>query len=131
MTTDNHKTLQKPSPSSPSHFRSSLVVLKMPLGERGGWDKSESRYCGVETEFNDDMPNVLSLNLSTGGFDFVVASLMDPSYRPSQSNEGGVLPFACSDLVLSPSQWSSHVVGKNKSCLCLSLSHSNYDCILV
>ncbi|KAI9192121.1 hypothetical protein LWI28_018529 [Acer negundo] len=88
----------------------------MPLGERGGWDKSESRYCGVETDFNDDMPNLLSFNLSTAGFDFLLATLMDPTYRPSlmesDSNGAHVLPFAGSDLVLSPSQWSSHVVGK-------------------
>lgn len=41
---------------------------------------------------------------------------MDPAYRPSlmQKNGGSsVLPFAGSDLVLSPAQWSSHVVGKN------------------
>lgn len=93
---------------------------KMALGERGGWDKSESRYCGVETDFDDDMPQLLSLNLSSGGFDFVVATLMDPNYRPSlmEKDIGGgshVLPFAGSDLVLSPSQWSSHVVGKISS----------------
>ncbi|TXG62421.1 hypothetical protein EZV62_013784 [Acer yangbiense] len=91
----------------------------MPLGERGGWDKSESRYCGVETDFNDDMPNLLSFNLSTAGFDFLLATLMDPTYRPSLmesgSNGAHVLPFAGSDLVLSPSQWSSHVVGKISS----------------
>ncbi|KAK3212958.1 hypothetical protein Dsin_017664 [Dipteronia sinensis] len=91
----------------------------MPLGERGGWDKSESRYCGVETDFNDDMPNLLSFNLSTAGFDFLLATLMDPTYRPSlmgsDSNGAHVLPFAGSDLVLSPSQWSSHVVGKISS----------------
>ncbi|KAL9442704.1 hypothetical protein AB3S75_016142 [Citrus x aurantiifolia] len=92
----------------------------MALGERGGWDKSESRYCGVETDFDDDMPQLLSLNLSSGGFDFVVATLMDPNYRPSlmEKDIGGGshgLPFAGSDLVLSPSQWSSHVVGKISS----------------
>ena len=42
---------------------------------------------------------------------------MDPAYRPSllqkESGEYGVLPVAGSDLVLSPSQWSSHVVGMN------------------
>ncbi|KAL6215209.1 hypothetical protein ACLB2K_014640 [Fragaria x ananassa] len=90
----------------------------MPLGERQG-DKSESRYCGVETEFSDDMPNLLSFNLIHGSFDFVVATLMDPAYRPSlmQKNSGAssVLPFAGSDLVLSPAQWSSHVVGKISS----------------
>lgn len=48
----------------------------MALGERGGWDKSESRYCGVETDFNDDMPHLLSFNLSNGGFDFVVTTLV-------------------------------------------------------
>lgn len=47
----------------------------MPLGERAG-DKSESRYCGVETEFNDDMPQLLAYNISSGGFDFVVATLV-------------------------------------------------------
>ncbi|CAN6540197.1 unnamed protein product [Malus baccata var. baccata] len=94
----------------------------MPLGQRAG-DKSESRYCGVETEFNDDMPHVLAFNLSHGSFDFVLAPLvliifqlhdMDPAYRPSlmqkDSGVSGVLPFAGSDLVLSPSQWSGRVV---------------------
>ncbi|KAH7524291.1 hypothetical protein FEM48_Zijuj06G0103900 [Ziziphus jujuba var. spinosa] len=91
---------------------------KMPLGERPG-DKSESRYCGVETEFDDDIPNLLTSNLSFGAFDFVVAPMMDPSYRPSlvhKNSSGSVaLPFAGSDLVLSPSQWSRHVVGKISS----------------
>ncbi|KVH91541.1 Protein arginine N-methyltransferase [Cynara cardunculus var. scolymus] len=123
----------------------------MPLGDNLG-DKSDSRYCGVETEFNDDMPHVLSCNVN-GGFDFVVAPLgfsklkmfaftkfdktgcllihyldveklqaaehMEPGYRPSlidkASRDSTVLPFAGSDLVLSPSQWSSHVVGKISS----------------
>lgn len=90
----------------------------MPLGERIG-DKSDSRYCGVETEFDDDIPNHLSFNISSGGFDFVVCPLMNPTYRPSSMESDGrgccVLPFAGSDLVLSPSQWSSHVVGKVSS----------------
>ncbi|CAM8967572.1 unnamed protein product [Rhodiola kirilowii] len=90
----------------------------MPLGERIG-DKSESRYCGVETDFDDDMPNLLYRNISNGGFDFVVSTLMDPSYRPSlvqnDSSKSVALPFAGSDLVLSPSQWSGHVVGKISS----------------
>ncbi|CAD5184249.1 protein arginine N-methyltransferase 5-like [Musa acuminata AAA Group] len=89
----------------------------MPLGQRPG-DKSESRYCGVETEFHDDMPHLLTESLS-GGFDFIVAPLIDPSYRPSSTSNGGsgslVLPVAASDLILSPSQWSSHVVGKISS----------------
>lgn len=89
----------------------------MPLGQRAG-DKSDSRYCGIETEFNDDMPQVLDHNL-TGGFDFVLAPLVDPSYRPSiakKDNTGSsIIPFASSDLILSPSQWSSHVVGKISS----------------
>ena len=42
---------------------------------------------------------------------------MDPTYRPSlmvnDRNRSGVLPVAGSDLVLSPAQWSSHVVGMN------------------
>lgn len=88
----------------------------MALGERGGWDKSESRYCGVETEFDDDVPRLLSHNINSGGFDFVVAPLMDPNYRPSlvkgTSSDSQVMPVAGSDLILSPSQWSGHVVGK-------------------
>lgn len=54
----------------------------MPLGDRGS-DKSEARFCGVETDFNDDMPQVLSFNLSTGGFDFVVAPLVRPLHTQS------------------------------------------------
>ncbi|KAJ6811382.1 protein arginine N-methyltransferase 5 isoform X1 [Iris pallida] len=89
----------------------------MPLGQRAG-DKSDSRYCGVETGFDDDVPRVLSDNLA-GGFDFLVAPLIDPSYRPSllkrDANGSSPIPFASSDLLLSPSQWSSHVVGKISS----------------
>ncbi|XP_022552222.1 protein arginine N-methyltransferase 1.5-like [Brassica napus] len=48
----------------------------MPLGERGGWEISESRYCGVETDFSDDVPSLLSLHISTGGFDYVLAPLV-------------------------------------------------------
>ncbi|CAN1246563.1 Protein arginine N-methyltransferase 1.5 [Linum grandiflorum] len=91
----------------------------MPLGDKPGWEKSESRYCGVEAEFDDDVARLLSVNLDLGSFDFVVAPLMNPSYRPSlmpeNSSGSSVLPFAGSDLVLSPSQWSSHVVGKISS----------------
>lgn len=44
----------------------------------------------------------------------------DPEYRPSNAQEttdGGaaVPPFSGSDLVLSPSQWSSHIVGASSS----------------
>lgn len=88
----------------------------MPLGQRTG-DKADSRYCGVETEFNDDVPQLLNYNISAG-FDFILPPLMDPSYRPSiatNGSEAGLLPFAGSDLVLSPLQWSSHVVGKISS----------------
>lgn len=89
------------------------------LGERLG-DKSDSRFCGVETEFQEDMPQLLSFNLSSSAaFDFVVAPVMDPTYRPSlmvnDRKRSGVLPVAGSDLVLSPAQWSSHVVGKLSS----------------
>ncbi|XP_031102890.1 protein arginine N-methyltransferase 1.5 isoform X1 [Ipomoea triloba] len=90
----------------------------MPLGERKGDEKNDSKYCGVETEFDDNMPQLLGRNI-LGGFDFVIAPLMDPNYRPSlmENRDGGscVLPFAGSDLELSPSQWSSHVVGKISS----------------
>ncbi|KAF0925098.1 hypothetical protein E2562_015388 [Oryza meyeriana var. granulata] len=82
----------------------------MPLGQRAG-DKSDSRYCGVEVlDFpaGEELPAVLSHSLSSA-FDFLLAPLVDPDYRPTP---GAVLPVAASDLVLSPSQWSSHIVGK-------------------
>ncbi|KAK9097651.1 hypothetical protein Syun_024696 [Stephania yunnanensis] len=89
----------------------------MPLGERAG-DKSDSRYCGVETEFNEDMPLALSSNLSSG-FDFLLCPLVNGSQLSALSIESlaqsALLPFAGSDLVLTPSQWSSHVVGKVSS----------------
>ncbi|KAF5202386.1 arginine N-methyltransferase 1.5, partial [Thalictrum thalictroides] len=89
----------------------------MPLGQRMAGDKSDSRYCGVETDFNEDMPRLLDFNISAG-FDFLLSPLMDPTYRPSlatTASEASVLPFAGSDLVLSPAQWSSHVVAKISS----------------
>lgn len=47
---------------------------------------------------------------------------MDPSYRPSLVGKDGsatnVMPVAGSDLDLSPSQWSSHVVGKKFCKIC-------------
>lgn len=81
----------------------------MPLGQRAG-DKSDSRYCGVEVlDFpaGEGLPAVLSHSLSSA-FDFLLAPLVDPDYRPTP---GAVLPVAASDLILSPSQWSSHIVG--------------------
>ncbi|TVU33485.1 hypothetical protein EJB05_25307 [Eragrostis curvula] len=82
----------------------------MPLGQRAG-DKSDSRFSGVEVlDFpaGECLPAVLSHSLSSG-FDFLLAPLVDPAYRPTP---GAVLPVAASDLVLGPSQWSSHIVGK-------------------
>lgn len=55
-------------------------IVEMPLGERGGWERSESRYCGVETDFSDDVPSLLSFNISTGGFDYVLAPLVRVSF---------------------------------------------------
>ncbi|GAB4837642.1 Protein arginine N-methyltransferase 5 [Ancistrocladus abbreviatus] len=89
----------------------------MPLGQRTG-DESHSRFCGVETQFSDDMPQLLFFNIN-GGFDFVVAPLMDPAYRPilrsDDDKRSGFLPVASSGLVLSPSDWISRVVGKISS----------------
>jgi len=49
------------------------------------------------------------------GVYFFLFLQVDPSYRPSLVEGNGVdtqvLPVCGSDLVLSPSQWSSHVVG--------------------
>ncbi|KAH0644291.1 hypothetical protein KY284_032175 [Solanum tuberosum] len=58
----------------------------MTLGERQGDEKNDSKYCGVETEFNDDMPQLLSLNIH-GGFDFVVAPLVIQVIRAAKWKE--------------------------------------------
>eukprot|EP00850_Spirogloea_muscicola_P006972 SM000034S12726 [mRNA] locus=s34:430977:437706:+ [translate_table: standard] len=76
----------------------------MPLGQRAG-DASESRYCGAELGFSPDIQAALAATLA-GAFDFAT----DPSYRPSAAQPGAAPPFAGSDLVLAPAQWSSHVV---------------------
>ncbi|GJN18962.1 hypothetical protein PR202_gb06184 [Eleusine coracana subsp. coracana] len=54
------------------------------------------------------LPAVLNQSLSSG-FDFLLSPLVDPTYRPTP---GAVLPVSASDLILGPSQWSSHIVGK-------------------
>ncbi|CAM6114727.1 unnamed protein product [Calypogeia fissa] len=98
----------------------------MPLGQRQG-DNSEARYCGAETSFSNAIQQSLAFALD-GSFDFIVAPLTDPEYRPSNVKETGggaaVPPFAGSDLVLSPSQWSSHIVGKVSAWLDLDSSES-------
>lgn len=48
----------------------------MPLGEKAGWETSNSKFCGVETDFSDDVPSLLSSNIDNGGFDFVLAPLV-------------------------------------------------------
>ncbi|KAL1207139.1 Protein arginine N-methyltransferase 1.5 [Cardamine amara subsp. amara] len=93
----------------------------MPFAEREGWEKSDSKFCGVETDFSDDFRSLLSFNCNTdhGRFDFVLAPLMNPSYRPSLvegiNSETQVLPFAGSDLVLAPLEWRCRVTGKISS----------------
>ncbi|XP_047326833.1 protein arginine N-methyltransferase 1.5-like [Impatiens glandulifera] len=89
----------------------------MPLAETSGDDDSFniSRLCGVETDFMADMPHLFSRHIHEG-FDFVLAPLMDPSYRPSlmeiSNDRPVVLPFVGSEFLLSPSQWSKQVIGK-------------------
>lgn len=87
----------------------------MPLGQRQG-DNGDSRYCGVEHPFDADIQLALSRSVA-GGFDFAVAPLIDPQYKPSKQSFSttSIPPFAGSDLVLSPAQWSSHIVGKISS----------------
>lgn len=88
----------------------------MPLGqtEGNGNQRNDSRYCGVEIEFDNDIPRTLSFSLSTG-FDFILAPLVDPKYRPPPFSTDFIPPFAASDLVLTPAQWGSHVVAKISS----------------
>ncbi|KAJ7518054.1 hypothetical protein O6H91_21G052500 [Diphasiastrum complanatum] len=91
----------------------------MPLGQRS-FDNSEARYCGAEVEFSEDIENALTYNLESS-FDFIVAPLTNQDFRPSKLKVSplgsAVPPFAGSDLVLSPAQWSGHVVGKVSSWL--------------
>lgn len=47
----------------------------MPLGDARGSKSSSARFCGVETVFEDDVPNLFSVNLH-GGFDFLVVPLV-------------------------------------------------------
>ncbi|GAU15168.1 hypothetical protein TSUD_09060, partial [Trifolium subterraneum] len=90
----------------------------MPLGQREG-DATCSRFCGVETHFNNSMKHILDTNLYIGGgFDFVVVPLISPTYRPSPVPQFGTfsleasLPFAKSDMDPLPSLWNTHVVGR-------------------
>ncbi|CAH2061266.1 unnamed protein product [Thlaspi arvense] len=91
----------------------------MPLGESERWEKTYSKFCGLETDFSDDVPSLLSFNIDNGRFDFVVAPLINPSYRPSlvdeRDSDSHVLPFAGSDLVVSPLKWRLRVIGKISS----------------
>ncbi|XP_073305444.1 protein arginine N-methyltransferase 1.5-like isoform X2 [Primulina huaijiensis] len=46
----------------------------MPLGDARGSKGDSARFCGVETVFDDNVPNIFSFNLN-GGFDFLVVPL--------------------------------------------------------
>ncbi|EFH56835.1 hypothetical protein ARALYDRAFT_343998 [Arabidopsis lyrata subsp. lyrata] len=98
-------------------------VRKMPFEEKAGWEDSDSKFCGVETDFSDDVSSLISFNTDNGRFDFVlvpllcllytlfssIAILMNPSYRPGLADESNydtrVLPFADSYLVVPLFRW--------------------------
>lgn len=98
------KTLAKPRLSSllSSSSRRSRT-WKMTLGERQGDEKNDSKYCGVETEFNDDMPQLLSFNIH-GGFDFVVAPLVSNRRKFSSFllYQELIDPFVLASVVSNP-----------------------------
>lgn len=78
-------------------------------------DGSGSKFCGFETEFLEDVPRLLSLSLSSlAALDLDVALLMDLTYGAglivNDCNGFGVLPVAGSNLALSLTQWSSHIM---------------------
>ncbi|WJX16365.1 Protein arginine N-methyltransferase 5 [Trifolium repens] len=90
----------------------------MPLGQREGVATC-SRFCGVETHFNNSMKHILDTNIHIGGgFDYVVVPLISPTYRPSLVQQFGSFsleasrPFAKSDFDPVPYQWNIHVAGK-------------------
>ncbi|ESQ46413.1 hypothetical protein EUTSA_v10000691mg [Eutrema salsugineum] len=73
----------------------------MPLGEREGWETSESRLCGVETEFSADVTPLFSSTSTMA--DSILSSLLWPG-------DSHVLPFIRSDLRVSASL--TRVIGK-------------------
>ncbi|CAE6006167.1 unnamed protein product [Arabidopsis arenosa] len=85
----------------------------MPFEEKAGWEDSNSKFCGVETDFSDDVSSLLYFNTDNGRFDFVLAPLMNPSYRPGLVDESNydtrVLPFADSHLIVPPFRWRMRV----------------------
>ncbi|KAJ1375338.1 PRMT5, TIM barrel domain, partial [Sesbania bispinosa] len=96
----------------------------MPLGIREG-DTSKTRNCGVEIKYDFIMHRVISYNIRSGGFDFVVTPLIDPRYRPSlwRKHESSMakhkphaqilrVPYVKSDRTVHPAVWKVHVVGK-------------------
>ncbi|KAG7567527.1 hypothetical protein ISN45_Aa04g003930 [Arabidopsis thaliana x Arabidopsis arenosa] len=48
----------------------------MPFEEKAGWEDSNSKFCGVETDFSDDVSSLLYFNTDNGRFDFVLAPLV-------------------------------------------------------
>ncbi|XP_061347751.1 protein arginine N-methyltransferase 1.5-like [Gastrolobium bilobum] len=98
----------------------------MPLGDREG-DTSKSCFCGVETEFTNDLHHVIDFNIINGGFDLIVAPLMHPAFRPSVFlrhpelkdhpgyNSVRTMRFAGCDSTVDPTVWKNDVVGKISS----------------
>lgn len=46
------------------------------MGESEGCENTDSKFCGVETDFSDDVPSLLDFNTVHGRFDFVLAPLV-------------------------------------------------------
>ncbi|XP_027332888.1 protein arginine N-methyltransferase 1.5-like [Abrus precatorius] len=90
----------------------------MPLGNLRKGDSSDSNLCGIEADFDFEISCVVDYHVKIGEFDFVVAPLIDPEYRPSlkQAPQCGsfeeVVPFVEKDISMSPTQFVACVIGK-------------------
>ncbi|EOA26669.1 hypothetical protein CARUB_v10022745mg, partial [Capsella rubella] len=98
-------------------------LLRSPKCEREClWEREQDgrrAFCAVETDFSDDFKSLLAFNTGYGRFDFVLTPLMNPSYRlllvDGNISDTKALPFAGSDLVVSPPELKFRVTGKFSS----------------
>ncbi|KAK7320731.1 hypothetical protein VNO77_30468 [Canavalia gladiata] len=96
---------------------SQVLFVKMPLEVTEGYINT-SCFIGIETEFDYQMSRVIDLNIFDGDFDFVVAPLISPDFRPSSIPDVhfGMFeqpePFVETDMSMTAAWWKNRVAGK-------------------
>eukprot|EP00201_Polytomella_parva_P006954 CAMPEP_0175078326 /NCGR_PEP_ID=MMETSP0052_2-20121109/24036_1 /TAXON_ID=51329 ORGANISM="Polytomella parva, Strain SAG 63-3" /NCGR_SAMPLE_ID=MMETSP0052_2 /ASSEMBLY_ACC=CAM_ASM_000194 /LENGTH=328 /DNA_ID=CAMNT_0016348195 /DNA_START=194 /DNA_END=1177 /DNA_ORIENTATION=+ len=85
----------------------------MPLGKRT--DLGDAKFSGVQVSFTRDIVKKAESELLCG-FDFIVAPLTRPDYRPPAKCDGSETQapasFSRNDvLYINSSQWANHIVG--------------------